>query len=110
MFDREQELEQLRDITLEYMLEDANLERELRSVFFFFYGIMMEGPNNEREVTGCSFSQRGLNTLLVVKSVLGDIPQVAFVTEKFPIGCITTFGRQWLQDRVKWHSDKYVTT
>lgn len=110
MFDREQELKQLREVTIESMKEDAGLERELRSVFFFFYGILMEGPNNEREITGCSFSQRGMNTLLVVKSVLGDIPQVAFVTERFPISCVTTFGRLWLDDRVTWHSDRYART
>lgn len=100
----------LRKVTWARVDEDPELERDLRAMAFFFWAIMMEGPNSEREIIGCSFSQRGLNTLLVVKAVLGDIPQVAFCTAKYPIDCMVTFGRLWIEEMVKWHPDRYGRT
>lgn len=109
MFDREEQLEQLRAVTFESIREDARLERELRALYYFFYVIMMTGENFNIAVSGCHFSERGPNTMLVVKALVDGVPRVAFVTEKFPIGCVVTFGRQWLEDRVKWHVDKFAS-
>lgn len=105
-----EDLKLLKEVTWSKVDEDEALERELRGLFYFFYDVLLTGPNAEREITGCSFSQRGLNTLLVVKSTIGDTQQVAYVTEKFPTGCVLTFGRQRLEGRLKWHSDKYAKT
>lgn len=108
--DTQQSLAWLRKVTWDKLAEDPSLERDLRALAFFFWSVLMEGSTQEREITGCSFSQRGLNTLLVVKGTLGDIPQVAFCTEKFPMDCVRTFGRLWIEDRVKWHPDRYGRT
>lgn len=107
---RTEDLEALREVTWASIDEDEELERQIRALFYFFYDILMRGANCEREILGCSFSQRGLNTMLVVKSRIGDLRQVAYATEKFPTGCVVTFGRQMLEDRVKWHLDKYAKT
>lgn len=106
----QEQLKGLRKVTWEAIDQDMELERDLRALAFFFWAVLMEGPNMEREITGCSFSQRGRNTLLVVKSMLGDIPQVAFCTAKFPMDCVRAFGRLWLDDSVKWHPDRYGRT
>lgn len=108
--ERSDYIKALRKLTWSSVDQDELLERELRALFYFFHEVLMRGPNLEREYTGCSFSQRGLNTLLVVKSVLGDIQQVAFVTAKYPIDCVVTFGKLDLDDKVKWHEDRFART
>ena len=108
MFGPEHDIELLKEFTAERMAEDVSIERDLRAYYYFFEFLMMRGPNFPGEITGCSFSQRGLNTLLAVKRNWNDIPQVAFVTEKYPTGCIVTFGRMHLEGRVKWHLDKFA--
>lgn len=105
-----QKAARLRDVTWEEIDKDSSLERELRGLFYFFFDIMMRGPNSGREITGCSFSQRGLNTLLVVKSRYEDTQQVAYCTEKYPTDCVLTFGRLDLEGRLKWHMDKFSKT
>lgn len=110
MIDQQQQLERIRATTWSTIEEDPKLERVVRALYYFYSTILMTGPNFPVEVTGCHFSQRGLNTLLVVKANVEGTPQVAFVTEKFPTGCVVTFCRQWLEDRVKWHLDKYAKT
>ena len=107
---REEKLQALRAVTFEDMDRDPELEAELRALFFFFFDILMRGPNFDTEVTGCSFSQRGLNTLLVLKARVDGVPQVAYVTEKYPIGCVRVIGRQFLNGTVKWHLDRYAQT
>ena len=108
MLRKEEKLTQLRKVTWEAIDKDADLEADLRAVYFFLFEIMMCDLVNGTTVTGCSFSQRGLNTLLVLKAVRDDIPQVVFVTEKFPMDCIRTLGRLWIEDRLKWHLDRFT--
>ena len=100
----------LEELTWEEIDKDDQLMRQLRALFFFFFEILMEGPNSEREITGCSFSQRGTNTLLVIKGVHEGIPQVGYVTAKYPIDCVTVAGRLILQGQLKWHLDKFAQT
>jgi hypothetical protein len=100
----------LREVTFDSIEQDEELEREIRALYFFFYDVLMRGPNFERSIEGCSFSQRGLNTLMVLKGTCEGIPQVAYVTEKFPIGCVVTAGRLLLDGRMKWHLDKFRST
>lgn len=107
---RERDIELLKAYTAERMADDSKLERDMRSCLYLFDFLLMTGPNQEEQFTGCSFSQRGMNTLLVVKKVSDSIPYVAFVTERTPMGCIATFGRVHLEGRIKWHLDKFART
>lgn len=106
----EKKLQELREVTWSELDKDPALEQALRSAFFFFYDIMMKDVNDEYCVTGCSFSQRGLNTLLVLKAVVDGVPQVAFVTDKFPIDCVSSLGRQVRDGTLKWHLDRFAQT
>jgi hypothetical protein len=110
MFGPQHDIELLKQITQEKMADDIRLERDMRAYVYFFEFLLMTGPNLPEHFTGCSFSQRGANTLLVVKRVKDDIPQVAYVTERTPTGCIVTFGRVHLEGRLKWHPDKFART
>ena len=57
--------------------------------------------------TGCSFSQRAEQCLLVARRVEGGVPQVAFVTGRTPTDCMRIFHKLWSVDLVEWTRDKY---
>lgn len=87
----------------EYQLE----ERDALALRYFHTRLLFSQVNPGREIHGCSFSQRGRMVLLVVKSTLEDMPQVAFVTEDTTTRCIRVFCRMWLEGRVKWYPDQF---
>lgn len=101
-------LEYLR--TIETTFTDCRIltEQELRAlVWFFLYG---ENVLSQIGWTwrGCTFRQSETTCLLVVKSGTKDTPQVAFFTDRNPIGCVLGFCKAWHNDRVKWSADQYA--
>lgn len=107
MFGVEADLERLKDIDWEKVAEDPSWKREHLAFHYFFERLLRIEDQNGWSIDGCSFSQRGLNTLLVVKATREGTPLVAFVTEKTHTGCVVAFSRLWLSERVTWHPDKF---
>lgn len=98
----------LRTIETTYTDQRILTETELRSlVWFFLYGqnVLSEAGDTWR---GCSFRQRKTTCLLVVKGGTIDAPQVAFITDRTPTGCVLAFCKAWHNDRVKWQDDQYA--
>jgi len=110
MFGVDSDLKNLEAFEWERVSADPSWRRDMLATYFFFEVLLKKEDQNGWTFTGCSFSQRGLNTLLCVKAEREGTQLVAFITEKFPTGCVVTFGRQWLQDRVNWYPDKYPRT
>jgi hypothetical protein len=107
MFGAEHDIELLKAIDWENVAADPSWKREHLAFHYFFESILRERSQNSWTIDGCSFSQRGANVMLVVKGTHEDTPYVAFVTERTPTGCVVTFCRLWLEQRVKWHPDKF---
>lgn len=110
MFGPKHDLELLREYDWEKVSRNDQWKADMLALTYFFDTILHITDQNGWTVTGCSVSQRGLNTLLVVKATHDGIPLVAYCTEKFPTGCVRTFARMYLQDRVKWHPDRFAGT
>lgn len=80
---------------------------ELRSlVWFFTYGQNVFSESG-RDWKGATFRQDETTCLMVVKSDLDGIRQVAYITDRTPTGCIVSFCKKWHGDRVEWFKDKY---
>jgi len=107
MFGPMHDLELLKSWDWDKVFADPSWEAEVLALHYFHNVLMCVTDQNGWTIDGCSLSPRGLNTLLVVKAIHDGIPLVAFCTEKFPIGCIRTFCRMYLEGRVKWHQDKF---
>lgn len=108
MFGAEHDLELLKELTWEKASSDPKAQRDMLGLLYFFGILLQRLVDGQPNVYGCSFSQKGLHSMLVVKAIVDDIPRVAYVTERTPTGCVVTFGRMWLEGRVKWHKDKYA--
>lgn len=96
--------------TIETTYTDCRVlsQTELRVLVWFF----LYGENVFSQVglswRGCSFRQSMTTCLLVVKASRGDIPLVAFCTDRTPIGCVLAFCKNWHADKVAWTGDKYA--
>lgn len=104
------ELELLKEWSWETVSQDEDWRAEQIALFYFFHYVLMKHSEKVLVVHGCSFSPRGLNTLLVVKATVAGIPQVAYATSRYPTGCVRAFCRLWLEERITWHPDKYAKT
>lgn len=107
MFGPEHDLELLREFDWEKVAADPAWKREHLAMHYFFEVLLRLESQNSWSVDGCTFSQRGPNTLLVLKATHEDTPLVAYCTERTPTGCVVTMCRLYLEERVKWHPDKY---
>lgn len=56
---------------------------------------------------GYTVRDKGWATLLVMKVVRGDLPLVAFFTERDTTGCIKVFFRKLANETLAWVPDKY---
>ena len=110
MFGPLHDLKMLREWTWAESVPDPETERDLRALHYFHDRMLFSNLNSDWSLQGCSFSQRGNQVLLVVKSAHEGTPYVAYVTERTTTRCIRIFARQWLEGRVKWHKDKYRQT
>lgn len=108
MFGTKHDLDLLKEYTWEKAVSNDKLQRDMLALLYFFDMLMMRIVDGQPAIYGCSFSQRGQHSMLVVKALVDDIPRVAYVTERTPTGCVVSFSRMWLEDRVKWHKDKYA--
>ena len=100
-------VEYLRTIDLTYRDQRILSEQELRSlVWFFLYGENVFSQVG-RSWAGAVFRQREQGCLLVVKSRLGDVPQVVFLTARTPVDCVRVFCRKWHSDSLQWVEDQY---
>jgi len=100
-------IEYLRTISTDYVDQRVVTEQELRAlVWFLNYGQNVFSQVG-RDWRGCTFRQSESTCLLVVKSALGPIPQVAFVTGRTPIDCVVIFCKKWHGDTVSWVPDQY---
>ena len=101
-------LKHLQEVTTELGAGAGLSEEEIRAlVWFLHYGQNVYSQSG-RDWTGATFRQRETTCLLVAKSRLGDIPQVVFVTDRTPVGCILAFAKQWEADTLTWVPDKYA--
>lgn len=75
-------------------------------VWFLLYGENVYSQVG-RTWDGAVFRQNGEQCLLVAKSTIGDIPQVAFVTARTPIDCVVRFCKKWHADSIAWQPDKF---
>lgn len=107
MFGPENDLHLLQSTNLEAELQDPEAKRDLLALYYFHSRLLFTPVNPEWTLQGCSFSQRGNLVLLVVKATHEDTPYVAYVTEQNTTRCVRVFARQWLEGRVKWHTDKF---
>jgi hypothetical protein len=107
MFGPENDLALLSQFDLASELEEPETRRDLLSMYYFVTRLLFTPVDPEWTFQGCSFSQRGHMVLLVVKATHEDTPYVAFVTEQNTTRCMRVFARQWLEQRVSWHKDKY---
>lgn len=110
MFGPEHDLKVLSSINWEEVAADPTWQREHLAYHFFFESLLKVECQNGWTIEGCSFSQRGANTLLVVKATHEETPLVAYCTEKTPTGCVVAFSRAYIMDRVRWHADKFRRT
>ena len=101
-------VEHLRQIETD-MVDQRNVtELELRAlVWFFEYGQNVFSQSG-RDWRGATFRQDATTCLLVTKSEIHGIRQVAFITDRTPISCVVAFCKKWHADRVEWYDDKYV--
>lgn len=107
MFGPQHDLELLKDFPWERVAQDAAWKREHLAMHYFFEILLRLEDQNSWTIDGCTFSQRGPNTLLVLKATHEETPLVAFVTERTHTGCVVTCCRMWLEQRLKWHADKF---
>lgn len=107
MFGPERDIELLKNFAWEDLVEDPKWRAEQLAYHYFFWTLLFLESQKSVTIDGCSFSQRGRAFLLVVRATIKGIPQVAYTTEKSPTGCVRTFCRAFLEERVKWHKDKF---
>ena len=107
MFGPERDLELLKDFDLQDRLADAKELADATAWYYFSIIMIHSAVKPGWSFDGCSFSQKGNFVLLVVKATHEGTPYVAFTTEKSTTGCVRSFCRRWLEDRVEWHSDKF---
>lgn len=110
MFGPQRDLELLREYDLASLLEDDQAHAELLALWYFTHRVLHTNVKLGWSFDGCSFSQRGRFCLLVVKATHEGTPLVGFTTEQTPTGCVRSFCRRWLEERVEWHADKYRQT
>lgn len=107
-FGPEHDLALLREWDFEELCKEPRHKRDLMAIDYFMNSVLHITSQDGWTFTGCSIRQKGTNTNLTVKAELDGTPLVAFVTEKFPTGCVVTFCRMWLEGRVKWYPDRYA--
>jgi len=110
VFGPKSDLERLKKWDWDKVSESPEWRAEQLAFHYFFNVLMCTTDQNGWTMTGCHFSQRGLNTLLVVKAEHEGTPLVAFQTEQFPTGCVRSFCRRYLDQRVEWRKDKFAKT
>lgn len=110
MFGPARDIELLRDFNLLERLDDQRTLADMTAWFYFQEKVIHSNVKPGWSFDGCSFSQRGLNVMLVMKATHEDTPYVAFITEQTTTGCVRTFCRLWLEERVEWYPDKYRKT
>jgi len=103
----EEDLVLLKNRDWDKVSADPEWRRELLALDYFHNVLMCMTDQNGWSIQGCSFSEKGTNTMLCVKATEDGIPQVAFVTERFPTRCVIAFCRMWLENRVRWYPDKF---
>jgi len=59
------------------------------------------------ELTGFAFRQSEQGWTLILKVVLDDIPQVAFLTAHDPVDCVKALARKWHAGTLDFYRDKY---
>jgi len=107
MFGPQRDIELLQEVELERMLEDPQARANMMAWLYFGRIVIHTSVKPGWSLDGCSLSQRGPRTLLVVKATHEGTPYVAFTTEATTTGCVRSFCRRWLEERVEWRKDKY---
>lgn len=107
MFGPKHDLELLKKVDVVARLDDEDFLRATLAWSYFASIVIHTNVKVGWSFDGCSFSQRGQMVLLVVKATHEDTPYVAFTTERTTTGCVVSFCRRWLEERVEWHKDKY---
>lgn len=108
MYGLEYDLKLLKGASVRDLYSDPEGEREMRAMWFVWCYLTGVGTKSEPEIMGFTFSWRGTQCRLAVKGKVAGIPSVAFVTDRTPRGCIRTFAKWVLEDRIKWYKDKYA--
>jgi len=107
MFGLKHDIELLKDVDMNKLYEGPEGERDVKAMWFVWHYLSGVGTNSEPEIMGFSVSHTPRGCRLTVRADFDGIRRVAFITEPTPIGCVRTFARWVLEDRVKWHLDKF---
>jgi hypothetical protein len=107
MYGPENDLRLLNAFDLEQLMQDPDDRANVLAWYYFSLKVLCPNVKPGWSFDGCSFSQRGTMVLLVVKATHEGTPYVAFTTERTTTGCVRSFCRRWIEDRVEWHPDKF---
>lgn len=108
MFGVQHDLELLKNADMCDLYSGAEGERDMRAMWFVWTALTSGKLNSVDELCGFSVSHTRRGWRLTVRAEMSGARWVAFVTEKTTIGCVRTFARWILEDRVRWHADKFA--
>jgi len=108
MYGLQHDLELLQRASMDNLYVGPGGERDVKMMWFVWVYLTGKGTNSEPSIESFSVRHTPRGARLTVKAMVNGIPRVAFVTEIDPTSCVRTFARWVLEDRVKWHKDKFA--